>query len=167
MALHPVIFLDFDGVTHPRLCASTELFSCLPRFEGVLQRYPRVDVVISSSWREFHRLHEMRQYFSPDFRERVVGCTPSAHLDHLEPAPPHVRESECLAWLEANRPCAPWLAIDDVSSFFTPHCSNLLLIDGDHGMSDSDATALETRLGIFSGTYEVTGHKANDSRREA
>lgn len=49
--LNPVLFLDFDGVTHPEVCTAEQLFCCLPLIEEVLRRRPGVDIVISSSWR--------------------------------------------------------------------------------------------------------------------
>jgi hypothetical protein len=33
-------------------------------------------VVISSNWRETHTLDELRNFFSIELRERVIGCTP-------------------------------------------------------------------------------------------
>ncbi|WP_353398571.1 HAD domain-containing protein [Hydrogenophaga sp. 5NK40-0174] len=153
----PVIFLDFDGVTHPRLCSPEELFSCLPRIEVVLQRHPKADVVISSSWRECHQLHDLRQHFDAGFRHRVVACTPAPKFDHREPTPPHVREFECLTWLEGNRPNSPWLAIDDAKSLFTCNCSNLLLTNGSIGFSESDALELHARLVSITAQTTATG----------
>lgn len=32
--------------------------------------------MISSNWRETHTLNELRNFFSIELRERVIGCTP-------------------------------------------------------------------------------------------
>jgi len=65
-----ILFLDFDGVTHPDGCRADDLFCQLPLIEGVLQRRPGVQVVISSSWRETRSLDVLRRYFRQDLRER-------------------------------------------------------------------------------------------------
>ena len=70
-----IVFLDFDGVTHPEPCKGVNYFCHLPLIEAVLQEYPAVDIVISSSWRdpELHSLDDLRGFLSPDIAARVVG----------------------------------------------------------------------------------------------
>lgn len=47
----PLLFLDFDGVTHPEPCGSAPLFQSLPQIEAVLRRYPGVLVALSTTRR--------------------------------------------------------------------------------------------------------------------
>lgn len=142
----PILFLDFDGVTHPEGCRAADLFCRLPLIESVLLRHPHVQIVVSSSWRETRPLEELRQRFRPELRERVVGCTPLARQDPCEPAMRHVRETECRAWLRAHRPDAPWIALDDNPLLFQQGCPNLLAIDGRVGFTEADALRMDARL---------------------
>ena len=72
-----VLFVDFDGVTHPEPCLRIDEFCFLPLIEQVLREHIDLDVVISSSWRHEHSLDQLRGFFSPDVAQRVVGVTPS------------------------------------------------------------------------------------------
>jgi hypothetical protein len=144
-----ILFLDFDGVLHPRPgTASAELFASLGLLEDVLRQVPHVEVVISSSWRERHTFDEMQQYFPDDLRDRIIGVTP---LPPLENVPDHLRDyprhAECIAWLAQHRPAGvPWLAIDDMEEEFEPACAQLLLIDGWVGLDHEGAAQLLQRL---------------------
>lgn len=149
MTMAPILFLDFDGVTHPEVCTAPELFNCLPRIEAVLLHHPLVEIVISSAWREYHPLAELKQRFCPQLRPRVVGGTPLQRQDPSEPALCHVREIECRAWLTANRPDAAWLAIDDAPWLFSPRCANLLLTNHALGFTTDDAVLLDKRLSLL------------------
>jgi hypothetical protein len=81
-----ILFLDFDGVTHPEPCVHENVFCRLHLIESVLRERELRDVqiVISSSWREHHSLDDLRQFFSEDIQGRVVGVTP----DIWHPATP-------------------------------------------------------------------------------
>jgi len=52
-----ILFLDFDGVTHPQPCGDENVFCQLHLIEAVLREreLQGVHIVISSSWREYHR----------------------------------------------------------------------------------------------------------------
>ncbi len=80
----PVLMLDIDGVLHP---GQSGTLIYLPLLETWLRAHPDVDVVISSNWRETHTLDELRNFFSIELRERVIGCTPvlpnSTRLDEI------------------------------------------------------------------------------------
>jgi hypothetical protein len=147
-----ILFLDIDGVLHPRPIpgrpGQTDLFSALHLLEDVLRQVPDVEVVISSSWREHYPLDEMREIFSADLRERIVGVTP---LPPLAGGPAelsdYARDAECAAWMAQRRPAGtPWLAIDDACEEFVPDCGQLLLVDGSMGLTPASAAELLTRL---------------------
>lgn len=141
-ALNPVLFLDFDGVTHPvaPLPDCWKHFGSLPLIEEVLSRHPGVDIVISSSWRAHFTLDELREHFAPDMRSRVVGCTP------LWTPGGACRQGEVQAWLAQNRPGAPWVAIDDDAWCFEMGCPHLLLTAKYFAFQDEDAARLELML---------------------
>ncbi|NET16319.1 MAG: hypothetical protein F6K08_27600, partial [Okeania sp. SIO1H6] len=75
------IFLDIDGVLVPEKNFDSPIYKendlqfdpiFLSLFEDIVQLYPGVLVVISSSWRELFSFEFVRSLFSPDFREKVV-----------------------------------------------------------------------------------------------
>lgn len=143
---HGFLFLDFDGVCHPEGCLSARLFEKLPNIEAFLREHPNIDVVISSSWRSFRSLSEMRKHFSPDIAPRVVGVTPQSPRNlttGMTSAVPKVRELECLQWLQAcNAPSSPWVAIDDQPGLFTTGCANLVVTSSHRGFEREDLPRL-------------------------
>ena len=142
----PIVFLDFDGVTHPEFCRTEKLFTCLPLVEAVLRRHLPVEIVISSAWRTYHPLSELRGFFAPDMHQRVLGSTPVTAKNESMPAAPHVRQTECETWLTTHRPGHPWIAIDDVPWLFVPGCPNLLLTNHRVGFTQLNADQLNSVL---------------------
>ncbi|ABD70755.1 conserved hypothetical protein [Rhodoferax ferrireducens T118] len=149
-----ILFLDFDGVTHPDPCRKGAFFCQLPLIEDVLRENKHVDVVISSSWRYDHRLPELQAYFSSDIRTLVIDVTPSvARTDDEGWIPPHLlqhhREWECRKWIRQHCPLdTPWLAIDDVSEWFLPGCADLLITRSECGFQPEQASKLREMLKV-------------------
>ncbi|MDD2808887.1 HAD domain-containing protein [Rhodoferax sp.] len=146
-----VLFLDFDGVTHPEPCKAEHEFSQLVLIEEVLRQHPEVDIVISSSWRLQHSLDEMRAHFAPDIAPRVVGATPSNKKPSGAWLPGAAvsfeREGECDTWMKHNRPWGtPWLAIDDRAHWFRPDCGDLLMTSSKTGFMPDDVLTLKAML---------------------
>ena len=71
-----VLALDFDGVTHPVESRTESKFCRLDLLEAWLRGRPAIRVLISSSWREVHRLDELVSFFSEDLQHRIAGVTP-------------------------------------------------------------------------------------------
>jgi hypothetical protein len=147
----PVLFLDFDGVTHPDLCKKDQLFQSLPWIEAVLRRHPGVLVVLSTTWRTLHPLNELKDYFSRDIAQRVLGGTPLINLYDLAwypvPISARSRQREIEAWLHQNRRLDyPWIAIDDRPWWFESECRNLLVTSALTGFTESDADRLEDMI---------------------
>lgn len=117
-----LLFLDFDGVLHPRPTLAGERFCRLPLLEGWLRERPHVDVVISSSWRFANSLTELRSIFSEDLQSRVISTT-SAGGDAGGS-----REHQIRQWLQYEAPGATWIAIDDSSWLFS-RTERLVLCD--------------------------------------
>ena len=146
-----VLFLDFDGVTHPEPCKAEHEFCQLSLIEEVLRQHPRVDVVISSSWRQVHSLEEMRAHFAPDIAQRVVGVTPSNKQPTSAWLPGAAvafeREGECDSWMKQNRSWGtPWVAIDDRAHWFRPGCNDLLQTSAKTGFLPDDQATLMAML---------------------
>lgn len=148
-----ILFLDFDGVTHPQPCFHENVFCRLHLIESILrERELRdIEIVISSSWRGHHSLDDMREFFSRDMQGRVIGVTPD--LPKLESdglpgqAPEFERERECQAWMQTNRPPGtPWLAIDDRPQWFSPDCANLLVTNCQYGFHPDNTATLRDML---------------------
>jgi hypothetical protein len=147
-----IVFLDFDGVTHPDPCEMGRLFINLPLIEAVLRRFSACKIVISSSWRVVHPLDEMRGYFAVDMQSRVIGMTPQQRAS--AGAPGYSRQGECEAWLRSDRVWLPqdrrlgfpWIAIDDRDDWFGPDCTNLLATSSRTGFTPGDALRLERML---------------------
>jgi hypothetical protein len=147
-----ILFLDFDGVTHPDPCSNDQYFRQLPLIEGVLRQWPSVEVVISSTWRYDHDLEGLRRYLSPDIRSRVIDVTPTVRLNDDEGWVPrhllaHHREWECRKWMRQHRPPgAAWIAIDDATGWFVLGCANLLSTESTSGFLPGHAAVLNQML---------------------
>lgn len=116
-----ILFLDFDGVLHPAGVLEDSYLVDMPNLAKVLRRFAgAVQVVVSSTWREYESLDQLRGYFPQDLQHLVVGVTPLL--------PGQNRQAECLAWLRDHAPQANWLAIDDDAGEFEPGCENLFLV---------------------------------------
>lgn len=143
------VFLDFDGVLHPEFCHESKHLTCLPVFEQVLREVTECDVVIASTWRLKMSLDSLRDRFSPDLAERVIGVT--GQFEQLVGIPDSLisfpREAECFAWLrEHDRVVFPWLAVDDRSWLYRPFSRSLYLVDGRTGLTGAAAQELVKRL---------------------
>lgn len=155
-----ILFLDFDGVTHPDPCGDEELFCRLPLLEELLREHPCVEVVISSSWRLTHSLAQMRAFFAPDMRARVVGATPVRPRTAGLPRElaDYERERECVAWMMNRRSRgAAWLAVDDRAWSFRPGCEQLVLTRTGVGMTLETQRELRERIGSLTRASRLIG----------
>lgn len=152
-----VVFLDFDGVTHPEDTNSkNQLFCRLPLIEEALRQYPRVEIVISSAWRlqwpsPTVATLELRQHFSEDIAPRVVGVTPNhVHLNWKETQDGlwlWKRQWEIETWLRAHRPPGTrWLALDDRAYLFRPFCEALMEFERNVAFTAEHQEEFRTRL---------------------
>lgn len=148
-----ILFLDFDGVLHPEYVGQATpadvVFCHLPRFEGVMRDHPKVDIVISSTWREQFPLTALRARFSPDIAARIIGATPVTHRIDGKYTPAR-REGEILDWLrQAGREHEPWLALDDAAWQFQQHRDRLVACTGYVGLDAAAEAALREMLGVL------------------
>ena len=150
-AIFPVVFLDFDGVTHPEPCFHENVMCRMDKIAAVLNRYPEIEIVVSSSWRMQYTLSELQDFLCEIAPHRIIDVTPSIK----KPSPDWVpgvfslseRQWGIEAWLKANRPFGtPWIAIDDQLFWFEEGCKNLLLTDKKTGFTDADAILLDAMI---------------------
>lgn len=155
-----ILFLDFDGVTHPIPCKDEAFFCHLERIEGVLRDYPDVKVVISSWWRASHTLEALRDFFSDDIGPRIIGVTPweesTLNPDGIVIA--KSRYDECLAWMAENGYTGPWVALDDAWREFPAACPQLVGCHTDFGFDSHIEKQLREYLlqAIFNGYPPVS-----------
>lgn len=115
-----LLFLDFDGVLHPYApwphdeVVRAGYFQRLPRLEAVLRDFPGVRVVVSSDWRRHHAIEELREFFSEDIRDRVIGTTGREPVGIHAMGQRHLQAEEFLR--DHNLVGTPWIAIDDIPS---------------------------------------------------
>jgi len=154
-----LLFLDFDGVLHPR--ATRNLLVHIPIIERVLRDFPHVQVVISSSWREETYPHEIQAMFSEDLRHRIIGTTPLIDIEY-PPGPAGSREEEIRIYM-AQPECAgkQWLALDDEAPLFSPGSPNLILCNSLTGLDDQVEHQLRERL-----SQSLLGKMMSDTETE-
>jgi hypothetical protein len=149
--LAQILFLDFDGVTHPEPPNKDQQFQSLPLIEAVLRRHPEVVVILSTTWRTKYPLDELKDLFSNDIAGRVQGLTPVLSLHDMAwypvPLSARPRQREIEAWLHQNRRLNhPWIAVDDRPSWFESECQNLLVTSPITGFTESDVDRLENMI---------------------
>lgn len=138
-----VLFLDFDGVLHPKGAGHTH-FTRLPILEALLREtdLTNVQLVVSSTWRQAYSLTRLRAFFAPDIAERIIGTTASLSDYRSE----HERGEEIEAWLSKNGNPA-WVALDDDLEGFSPRMrAKLVLVDGAVGLQAEDAMRLRALM---------------------
>lgn len=149
-----ILFLDFDGVLHPR-SPGKNLFCNLPRLEAVLREFSFVEVVIASTWREDMSLGQLRELISPDLRCRIIGVTPVVEIE-FPPGPHGTREQEIRSFLEqSGYKDRPWLALDDEYLLFHRDCQNLITCPAAFGLDDHAERRLRERLSAINGARRV------------
>ena len=145
-----ILFLDFDGVLHPTWpCPDDMAFREVPRLLAILDDFPQLELVISSSWRHLRNSPEWESV--PEcLRARIVGHTPElprrirrGYPVGYKPEP--IRYLEIMRYLKSRRqPDELWVALDDDERLFPAGCPNLVLCQ--RGFGDPEETALRHKL---------------------
>jgi hypothetical protein len=110
----PVLFLDFDGVTHPYdpyavdAASKANQFCWLPLLTSSLVEYPTVRIVVTSDWRYFSDDEQLRSHLGP-LSSRFAGCTGLARGFTRANYIRQVVQQEALRY---------WCALDDDPSVF-------------------------------------------------
>jgi len=118
-----VLYLDFDGVLHhedvrwrpkrgPYLDApGHSLFEHAALLEELLQPYPQLGIVLSTTWARVYSCYAAAKRLPPGLRDRVIGATwHSAMPEQTFKEKP--RGTQVLEDIARRRPFA-WLALDD------------------------------------------------------
>lgn len=148
--MRAILFLDFDGVLHPQHDGEPtpidQVFCHLPRFEELMREFPRVEIVISSSWRRQFPLDQLRARFSREAAARIVGVTPE--IEDVAGSYLYARrEEEILAWLRENEgEDVKWLALDDAAWQFRRHRDCLVSCTWHTGLDNEAARRLRAAL---------------------
>ncbi|MCW8829254.1 MAG: HAD domain-containing protein [Gammaproteobacteria bacterium] len=144
-----ILFLDFDGVTHPLSGTPFDL-GCLKHLEAAVAEYA-VDIVIASSWREHYPLAQLRKLLGTELATKVVDVTPV--ID--EPFLKHVRYHEVQKYLaEAGHDEKSWVAVDDTPGFYPPGAP-VVWCDPQTGMTARESAQLRSALSILN--YQAHG----------
>lgn len=120
-----VLYLDFDGVLHhenvlwhPRVGAYLSapegyvLFQHAELLEKMLEPYPQVQIVLSTTWVRRYGCTKAAKNLRPALRARVIGATFHSRMNQDEFA---VMPRGMQVWQDVvRRKPRAWLALDDV-----------------------------------------------------
>ncbi|HDR9317938.1 TPA: hypothetical protein QDB16_004483 [Burkholderia vietnamiensis] len=149
--LTPTLFVDFDGTLHRgsglldadgtmSLDTGHPLFEFAPLLAGLLEPYPRVEIVLTSSWMYKLSLEQMVSYLPEQLATRVVGSTRGykARFGYMQDGSARTYIIRSYVF---DHKLKHWLALDD-SVYGAYHLSSDLLPLEPH------LVLLESRLGI-------------------
>jgi hypothetical protein len=142
-----ILFIDFDGVLHPKGSGTDDHFSHLPRFEKIVREHPALRIVISSTWQDAYSIKTLRRVFSPDVAQRIIGGTRSVNPEREA----EDRYEEMLKFLRtADAGNARWLALNDSAHEFPDECPELVLCNPARAFDGDAARRLVARLSALS-----------------
>ncbi len=119
-----VLFLDFDGVLHPEegLTDRTPIFHEADRLEALLDDYPDISIVLSTSWQMLSGFDRLRTVFRSEYRDRIIGGT-----DQLNPESfSYGRDRLAQRWIACHGRAKRWICLDDDITAFPYRDQRLL-----------------------------------------
>lgn len=135
-----LLFLDFDGVLHPRAGGEPFNDECMTALARAIELYP-VEIVIASTWREEFSVDKLCKKLSK-LKRPVVGTTPIIN----EPFMKYVRYYEVQEYLlKNNQHSQCWLAIDDTRGFY-PTDAPVYWTDPERGFCETDIEKLQDMM---------------------
>lgn len=144
----PTLFLDFDGVLHPDAvyCVRGEivlradgfsLFEWSPILVVLLDPFPTMQIVLSTSWVSVVGFDEARARLPESLQRRVIGSTWHEHAPRAWDR--RTRYDQVAHSVERHRHTR-WLAVDDDGvGWPEEHLPNLVLTDSLLGLGDTVA----------------------------
>jgi hypothetical protein len=143
----PLLFLDFDGVLHNEACywhprrgpylkapPRYTLFQHAELLAQLLEPYPNVAIVLSTSWVRQYSCDKAARRLPPALRRRVIGAT--YHREMPGDSFAYLSRGEQVTADVLRRKPSSWLALDDDPigwpEWSLPH---LLLTDPYEGIS--------------------------------
>ncbi|MCS3390363.1 HAD domain-containing protein [Burkholderia thailandensis] len=154
--LTPTLFVDYDGTLHRghalldasgniTLDTGNPLFEFVPQLERLLNPYPRVEIVLTTSWLDTLPFEKVVSYLPPVLAKRVVGTTRG-----IKPRFGYLQDGSARTYIIRSYVFAHrlknWLAIDD-SVFGAYHLNtdvlrlepHLVLLDPRQGISSPES----------------------------
>lgn len=141
-----VLYLDFDGVLHPEDVrvrprggpfvhspAGRQLFEHAELLADMLEPYPDVRVVLSTSWVRVYRYRRTVRFLPPRLARRCIGATyhSAMHRTWFEQLP---RGRQVRADVRRRAPNV-WLAVDDTDEGWDGARDHLVLSDEVDGIA--------------------------------
>ncbi|HEY0956680.1 MAG TPA: HAD domain-containing protein [Roseateles sp.] len=148
----PLLFLDFDGVLHANDAPPPRRFERAGALVALLQRWPGLTVVVSSSWRLHHSWPALLDSLPRALAARLDTRTGAAVVGRYAR---HREIVDCWRLLGDRR---PWRALDDAAWEFPPHCEQLIACDGARGVQQAQLDELECWLIGLSNLECALGH---------
>ncbi|WP_244283855.1 HAD domain-containing protein [Paraburkholderia caballeronis] len=149
----PTLFVDYDGTLHAghayiddeaqlTLDSGRPLFEFAPILTEILQPYPTVEIVLTTSWLQRLPTERVIAYLPPDLARRVVDTTRDMkpRFSYLQSGS---GRTDVIASYAQGKGLRNWMALDD--SVFDAHIfgreliSNFVLLDSALGISDEKA----------------------------
>lgn len=155
-----VLYVDFDGVLqpepvfwhprrgtylHPSLVADGHsLFEHAPLLEQLLEPYPDLRIVLSTSWVRQFRFLRTSKFLTPGLQARCVGATFHTRMDRRE-FDELLRGQQVLADVTRRRPSV-WLALDDTDEgWHASQRDNVIITDMIQGIAEPTVLGRLTR----------------------
>ena len=141
-----VLFLDFDGTTHRQSALRTKrgivssapnikLFEFADVLAVCLEPYPRVELVLSTSWVRILGYERARDALPTALRRRVVGATYHSKYYDAWKWPSIGRGIQILRYVRTHH-LVSWLAIDDEIDGFEEYLFHVVQCDEMLGLGD-------------------------------
>ncbi|CAM2192048.1 Hydrolase [Paraburkholderia kururiensis] len=154
-----VLLLDYDGVLHRGDAFRTkmgivssdpsriQLFEFAELLAGILDPYPDVEIVLSTSWVKALGFTRARDALPVKaLRDKVVGATYHTRFHDAHQWHDLLRGAQVLRYVQRHH-LGKWLAIDDHAEGFEMVPSNLVLCDTDKALGDAGVqTVLKAAL---------------------
>lgn len=134
-----IVFIDFDGVLHP--VRGQDKFQYLPSLLELLDEFPDIRIVVSSSWRTIMDEAVLESMFERHAC-KFIGTTGEMEA----PGEVHGRMLEIQSWIIKHEYTGPWLAVDDAVEEFSSDCPNLFVCDPNKGLEHEALQRLRKRL---------------------
>jgi len=148
-----LLYLDFDGVLHHENCfwhprrgaylvapSGYTLFQHAPLLEKLLEPYPDIKIVLSTSWLRRYGYSATAKRLPQNLRARVIGATFHSRMDegYFADLP---RGQQVFDDVLRRKPSA-WLALDDNAEGWPDEClENFVRTHEEDGIGDPDTNA--------------------------
>ncbi len=161
------LYLDFDGVLHPEAVywrpqrgayiedslasAGHRLFEHAGLLTDLLEPYPHISIVLSTSWARHYRFSKASRRLPIGLRERVIGATFHSQMDKVL-FDRLSRGRQVLSDVERRQPTS-WMAIDDTDEGWDRARGNVVISDERYGIAEP--SVLEKLRDLLSLTFDA------------